>query len=130
MTRRAYLYFVLTFLLGVILGGVGVYYYLWQDGRIFHPDVFNKARAEEHLKKELNLTDSQLGQIDKIFDEMTAKLSVLQKQVDPEFQAVHYETRARIRQILDSDQAKRFDEYLKQMDERRRKRGLPSPPAR
>jgi hypothetical protein len=130
MTRRAYLYFILTFVLGAVLGGVGAYSCLWHYGRIQHPGDFNKARAEAHLKKELNLSDAQLKQVDQICDESSTKLSDLQKQVDPQFQAIHYETRGRIRQILDADQAKKFDEYLRQIDERRRRRGELSPPAR
>ncbi len=128
MTRRAYLYFTLTIVLGAVLGGVGVYYYLWHFGRIMHPDGFNKARAEEHLKQELNLSDAQLKQIDQIFDDSSGKLLDLQKQVGPQFQAIHYERRARIRQLLDPDQAKKFDEYIKAIDERRHRQGLPSPP--
>jgi Spy/CpxP family protein refolding chaperone len=128
MTRRAYLYFTLTFILGAVLGGVGAYYCLWHSGRIMHPDGFNKARAEDHLKKELNLSDAQLKQIDQIFDDSSKKLSDLQKQVAPQFQAIHFERRARIRQTLDPDQAKKFDQYLREIDERRHRQGLPSPP--
>jgi Spy/CpxP family protein refolding chaperone len=128
MTRRAYLYFTLTIILGVVLGAAGSYYCLWHTGRLQHPGGFNKARAEAHLKKELNLSDSQLQQIDQIFDVSSKKTVDLQKQIEPQFQAIRVETRAQIRQVLDSDQAKKFDEFVKQVDERRRRRGPPPPP--
>ena len=48
MTRRAYLYFGATIVLGAILGGVGVYYFFWHTGRIQHPGGFNKGRAVAH----------------------------------------------------------------------------------
>ena len=128
MTRRAYLYFTLTILLGAILGGAALYYFLWHTGRMQHPGGFNKARAEAHLKKRLNLSDDQLRQIDQIFDESAKKMADLQKQVDPQFQAVHQETRAKIRQLLDADQSKKFDDVLREIDERRKRRGLPPPP--
>jgi Spy/CpxP family protein refolding chaperone len=52
----------------------------------------------------------------------------LQKQIEPQFQAIREETRAQIRQVLDPSQAKKFDEFIKQVDERRRRRGPPPPP--
>jgi Spy/CpxP family protein refolding chaperone len=128
MTRRAYLYFTLTIILGAVLGGAGTYYLLWHTGRLQRPGGFNKARAEAHLKKELNLSDSQLKQIDQIFDVSTKRMTGLQKQIEPQFHAIRLETRAQIRQVLDPDQAKKFDEFVKQVDERRRRRGLPPPP--
>jgi Spy/CpxP family protein refolding chaperone len=128
MTRRAYLYFTLTIILGAVLGGAGGYYYLWHTGRLQRPGGFNKARAEAHLKKELNLSEGQLQQIDRIFDVSTKRMTDLQRQIEPQFQAIRVETRAQIRQVLDPDQAKKFDEFVKQVDERRRRRGLPPPP--
>jgi Spy/CpxP family protein refolding chaperone len=128
MTRRAYLYFTLTIILGAVLGGAGVYYFLWHSGRLQHPGGFNKARAEAHLKKELNLSDAQLQQIDQIFDLSSKKMADLQKQIEPQFQAIRVETRAQIRQILDPDQAKKFDEFVRQIDERRKRHGPPPPP--
>jgi Spy/CpxP family protein refolding chaperone len=128
MTRRAYLYFGATFFLGAVLGGVGVYYFLWHNGRLQHPGGFNKAHAEAHLKKELNLSDKQVQQIDLIFDESSRKIQDLQKQIDPQFQAIYLEGRAHIRQTLNPDQAKKFDDWVRQIDERRRRRGPPPPP--
>ena len=107
MTRRVYLYFVATIVLGAILGGVGVYYFLWYTGRLQHRMASNKDRAVAHLKKELNLSDAQTQQVGQIFDETSQKMRDLQKQIDPQFQAIHMETRARIRQILNPDQAEK-----------------------
>jgi Spy/CpxP family protein refolding chaperone len=130
MTRRVYLYFVATIILGAVLGGVGVYYFLWYTGRIQHPHAFSKDRAVAHLKKELSLTDAQTEQVSRIFDETSQKMRDLQKQIDPQFQALHQETRARVREILNPDQAKKFDEFVKSIDERHRRRGPPPPPPR
>src|ERR1039458_1891043 len=128
MTRRAYLYFTISIILGAVLGCAGAYYFLWQSGRLQHPGGFNKARAEAHLKKDLNLSDAQMQQLDQIFDDSSKKMADLQKLFEPQFQAIHQETRARIRQILDPVQAKKFDEFVRQMDERRKRRGPPPPP--
>jgi Spy/CpxP family protein refolding chaperone len=128
MTRRVYLYFIVTIILGAVLGGVGVYYFLWYTGRIQHPRGFNKDHAITHLKKELNLSDAQTQQIGRIFDDTSQKMRDLQKQLDQPIQALHQETRARIRQVLDPDQAKKFDEFVRSIDERHKRRGASPPP--
>jgi len=128
MTRRVYLYFVVTIILGAVLGGVGVYYFLWYTGRIQHPHGFNKERAIAHLKKELGLSDAQTQEISRIFDDTAQKMQEIQKQLDQPIQALHQETRARIRQVLNPDQAKKFDEFVRSIDERHRRHGPPPPP--
>ncbi len=127
MTRRVYLYFVATIILGAILGGVGVYYFLWYNGRLQHPASTRIDRVVR-LKKVLNLSDAQAQQIGRIFDESAQKVSDLQKQLDPQMQAIHMETRARIRQVLDPDQQRKFDDFVRAIDERRKRRGSPPPP--
>jgi Spy/CpxP family protein refolding chaperone len=127
MTRRVYFYFVATIILGAILGGVGVYYFLWYNGRLQHPTSTRPERLL-HLKKVLNLSDAQAQQIGQIFDESSQKVSELQKQLDPQVQAIHLETRARIRQVLNPDQQKKFDEFVRAIDERHKRRAsVPTP---
>ena len=129
MSRRVYLYFAVTILLGATLGGSGIYYFLWHTGRLHPPGGFNKDHAVAHLRKNLNLSDAQAQQVGQIFDEASQKVRDLQKQIDPQFQAIHQETRARIRQILDPEQAKKFDELIRAVDERHKRRGPAPPPA-
>jgi Spy/CpxP family protein refolding chaperone len=129
MNRRVYLYFVVTIALGAVLGGAGVYYYLWHNGRLHAPGGFNKERAVAHLKKNLNLTDAEVEQVGKIFDESSQKVKDLQKQIDPQFEAIHQETRVQIRQILDPEQAKKFDELMRAIDERHKHRSPAPPPS-
>ncbi|MFZ0963805.1 MAG: hypothetical protein WAO35_23310 [Terriglobia bacterium] len=130
MTRRVYSYFVATFVLGAVLGGVGVYYFLWYNGRLQHRGGFNKDRAVAHIKKDLDLSDAQTQQVGRILDEASQKVRDLQKQIDPQFEAIHQETRARIRQILNPDQVKKFDEFVRAIDERHRREGSRPPPPR
>ncbi len=121
MNRRVYLYFLVTIFLGAILGGAGTYYFLWHTGRLHRDTGFKQAIAVKHLKQVLNLSDAQVQQLNQIFDEASKETRDLQKQIDPQFQAIHMETRGRIRQILNSDQQKIFDEHIRQIDERRKR---------
>ena len=67
MSRRAYLYFALTFLLGAIVGGSCVYYYAWSTGHWRRP--FNRQNYVRRLKAELN------GLVDKERPEVVATVA-------------------------------------------------------
>jgi len=126
MTRRVYFYFFVTFILGAVLGGVGVYYYGWATGH-WHRG-FNRDRAIARLKNTLGLDDHQVQEIGQIFDDGSQKMRELQRQAEPQFQALREETRNRIRAVLNSEQVKKFDALMKEIDERHRRRGPPPPP--
>jgi len=119
MSRRAYLYFVLTFLLGVIVGGTCVYYYAWSTGHWRRP--FDRQSFISRLKGELNLSDTQVPQLEQILDGSTKKFRSAQQQADAQFNAIREETRAGIRQNLSPSQAQKFDELVRRWDERRRR---------
>lgn len=120
MTRKVYLYFVLTFLLGGIVGASGVFYYAWYTGH-WHRG-FSRDRFVRRLQGELNLSQTQVQQLTQIMDGMGKKLNDLQKQQEPQFQTVREETRNRIREILNPEQNAKFSELVKRWDERRRQR--------
>ncbi|HLI34288.1 MAG TPA: hypothetical protein VKW70_04520 [Terriglobia bacterium] len=111
MTRRAYLYFIVTFIIGIILGGAGVYYYAWSTGHWRRN--WSEEKAIHRLTRDLNLTPQQAQQLRPIMDDSIKKWNSLQEQVRPQFEALHTETDNRIRQILTPDQTRRFDELLR-----------------
>ena len=121
MSRRAYLYFVLTFLLGVIVGGASVYYYAWSTGHWHRP--FDRQSFVRRVKGELNLSDAQVTQLERIVDGSTAKVRAAQEQSDAQLNAIRQETRNQIRQILTPEQGPKFDELVRRWDERRRRSG-------
>jgi len=121
MSRRAYLYFTLTFLLGVVVGATSVYYYAWSTGHFHRP--FNRQSFVKRLKKELNLSDTQIPQLEQILDGSTARFSAAQQQSDAQLNAIRQETRSQIRQILTPEQSQKFDELVRRWDERRRRSG-------
>ncbi len=118
MTRRIYLYFTLTFLLGVIAGGAVFYFYAWHTGH--WERGFDPERIVRHLQKDLNLSSEQAQQVRQILRETRQKFSELQKQNEPQFTAIRKESQARVRQILTPEQAAKFDEIIRRVEERRR----------
>ena len=120
MTRRAYIYFVLTFLLGIILGGSGVFFYGWYSGHWRHE--FDLNRVVDRMKRDLSLEDSQVQQLRQILQESGRKRKELQQKNQPEFEALHEETRNQIRKILNPDQLAKFNEHARRSDERMKKK--------
>ena len=119
MSRRAYLYFALTFLLGAIVGGTCVYYYAWSTGYWRRP--FNRQSFVSRLKAELNLSDTQVFQLEQILDGSTKKFRAAQQQADSQSNALRQETRNRIRQILSPQQTQEFDALVRRWDERKKR---------
>jgi hypothetical protein len=119
MSRRAYLYFALTFLLGVIIGGTCVYYYAWSTGHWRRP--FNRQSFVSRLKAQLSLSDTQVFQLEQILEGSTKNFRAIQQQMDSQSNALREETRNRIRQILSQEQVQKFDELVRRWDERRQR---------
>ena len=119
MNRRVYFYFALTFLLGVVVGGAGLYYYAWNTGHWHRP--FNRQNFVQRLKTQLDLSESQVSQVERVIESTTAKFRSAQQQADTQLNAIREETRNGIRQILTPQQAQKFDELTRRWDERRRR---------
>jgi len=119
MSRRAYIYFALTFVLGVIVGGASIYYYAWSTGHWHRP--FNRQSFVQHVKSELNLSDTQVPQLQQILEGSTGKFGATQQQCDAQLNSIRQETRNQIRQILTPEQSQKFDELVRRWDERRRR---------
>jgi hypothetical protein len=124
MSRRAYLYFILTFVLGLIVGGAATIFFGWRSGMIrpHHPDEKHIVRF---LERDLNLSDSQTQQVEQIVHETGGKFRQLQQQNEPQFDAIRAESRDRIRKILNPDQLAKFNQLIERMDERRREHRRP-----
>ena len=130
-TRRVYVYFALTFLLGVLAGAAGAFFFGWH---MMGPQGRSGRREWilRHMTRELDLSSSQVGQVRAIMEETGGKIDALRKQQRPQFDALLAESRDRVRKILTPQQATRFDEMMKKFEEHRKRReegqGPPEPP--
>lgn len=116
MSRRIYVYFVLTFILGIIAGGAGVYYYAVRAGlwRI----AMDAPHVVARMKQDLNLDDSQVQKISAILEDYFRKRKDLDRQHAPEYDALRQQTRAQVRLVLNTDQLAKFNEHVRRTDER------------
>jgi hypothetical protein len=111
MKQRAYLYFLSTFLLGVVVGGVGLFLYAWYGGHWRRPGP--PRDFVQYLNRELKLDAQQTSQLTQILDEGHKKYDALHAQVRPQFEALRQETDNQIRQILNPEQSQKFDEVIR-----------------
>jgi Spy/CpxP family protein refolding chaperone len=119
MSRRAYVYFVLTFILGLVVGVGCSIFYGWHAG-MFHPRHPDEKRIVHFLQHRLNLDDTQTQQVDQIVRDSSEKFRQLQQQVDPQFDAIRQESQDRIRKVLNPEQLAKFNELVRHMEERRK----------
>ncbi|HUX09585.1 MAG TPA: hypothetical protein VMW51_03030 [Terriglobia bacterium] len=126
MKRRAYVYFALTFVLGLVIGSVGMYSYGWYTGH-WHRK-FSRDHVIKYLQHELDLSQTQAQQLKQIFRSMDQKEAELRDQVEPQFQAIREETRNETRKILNAQQLQKFNAMVKRWDARRKQHGPPPPP--
>ena len=83
-------------------------------------------RAQRDINKfydYLGLDEKQREQMHKIGEETRQEFQALRKETQPRFQAIQEESRGKIRAVLTEDQRAKYDEFRRNMDERRRNRG-------
>ncbi len=126
MKRRAYAYFVMIFVLGIIIGAAGMYSYGWYTGH-WHRR-FSRHHVVDYLQQQLNLSQAQTQQLQQILQAMDKKESALHDQVAPQFQAIREEARDETRKILNPSQVQKFNAMCVRWDAARRAKHRPPPP--
>jgi len=115
------------FLLGLIIGVGGAL--LWVDRG---PQNATNAiprfsgayrRNPVKLAELLHLTPEQDAKIRAIYDETRRESAALSKEMEPKFEAIRNKTNSRIAEILNDEQKKIWEEFLKQRDESRDRSG-------
>ena len=119
MSRRAYVYFFLTLLPGIIAGGTAVYYYAQHSGH-WHGH-FDQKRIVQRMARDLKLDDSQTQKVSAILDDYFAKRRELDQKHVPEYDALRQQAREQIRQVLNPEQLAKFNDHVRKMDERMKK---------
>lgn len=119
--EAAVLVFVV-FLLGLLLGGVGSH--LWDERVLGQAQVNTKPTRQQVLNDltlRLQLTPDQQKQIAVTIDDTRTKWQALYAPLDAPREQIRQQGRAGIRAVLTPDQQLKFDEFLKHLDEQRKK---------
>ena len=128
--RKAALWVGAVFLLGALLGGVLGFLFAHRpvnaaNAPLSEPE--RRARRVEQFTHELGLSPEQAQQLDAILLQRHTETKVIHDQADLQLEQVRQKGRAQVRAILTPEQLPKFEEFLKRMDEERKRNG-PSRP--
>src|ERR1051326_9202761 len=117
--QRATLWLAIVFVLGAALGGV--------LGYAAEPTVLSaearRAQRREKLAHEVELTPDQQKQVGAILDQAQTEYKAMHAVMDPQVEAVRQKTRDKIRGLLSEDQKPKFEEFLRKLDNERKRVG-------
>ena len=127
-TRKAALWVGLVFLLGLALGGFGGYIlahqkYTVTNASVPPSDAVRRAQKVQELTSLANLTPEQGQQVDAIIADIQTQMKSIRKTLEPQFDEARQRGRERIRAILTEEQKPKFEEFIRKMDEERRRNG-------
>ena len=128
--QRAALWVAVVFLLGVSLGGVVGYIFAHRSVSANAQMTAAERRAHkvEELTRVAGLTPEQQQQLDTILTQVHSEYKAVKEQSEAQIDQARQKGRNQIRAMLTPGQKPKFEEFLKKMDEERKRN--PPPPDR
>ena len=123
-TRKAALWVGVVFLLGAALGGMLGYVFAHRVIAAAPPQMTEaekRAQKVQRLTQELNLSPDQQKQLDAIITSVQAQYKAIHQSTDPQINEARLKGRELIRAILTPEQKPKFEEFLKRLDEERKR---------
>jgi Spy/CpxP family protein refolding chaperone len=123
--QRAAVWVAVVFLLGVLLGGVVGYVFAHHPVSANAPLSPQERRAQkvEELTRVADLTPEQRQQLEAILTHLHSEYKTLHEQSDAQIDQARQKGRNQIRAILTPEQKPKFEEFLRKMDEERKRNG-------
>jgi hypothetical protein len=125
-TGKAALWVGVVFLLGAALGGMIGYSYehhLVSAANTPLPEPARRAQRVEELTRVLGLTSAQSQQVDAILLERHTEVKTIHDQTDTQIEQVRQKGRDQIRAILTPEQKPKFEDFLRELDQKRKHSG-------
>jgi len=124
--QKASLWLALVFVLGTALGAVLGYAFAHRSYAAAPAQLTaeqRRAQKREQLAREVGLTAEQQKQVIAILDEAQGEYKAIHAVSDPQVDAVRQKSRDKIRTILTAEQKPKFEEFIRKMDEERKRLG-------
>src|SRR5262249_22569628 len=123
--QKATFWLALVFVLGTALGAVLGYAFAHRSYAAPPQLTVEQRRAQkrEQLRLEVGLTAEQQAQVIAILDEAQSEYKAIHAVSDPQIDAVRQKSRDKIRQTLTAEQKPKFEEFIRKMDEERKRLG-------
>ena len=127
--QRAAIWVFAVFVLGALLGSVSGYYFAERahasSTKPMLSDDARRAQKVAVLTKDLSLTPEQATQLDGAIREAQLKFKAIRDASQPQIDATRSEARERVRSFLTPDQRPKYEDYLRKLDEERKRNGQP-----
>ena len=81
----------------------------------------DRAEMFEKIRRDLNLTDEQSKDMQKVLDETANEFRALRSELRPKYEELRLKTRGRMRALLTTQQQQKFDALITEIDARRQK---------
>jgi hypothetical protein len=123
-TRKAAVWVSVVFLLGAALGGMVGYSYehhLVSAASTPLPEPVRRAQRVEQLTQLLGLTSAQSQQVDAVLLQRHSEAKAIHDQTDAQIDQVRQKGRDQVRAILTREQIPKFEEFLKNLDQKRKR---------
>src|SRR5215471_14768320 len=121
-TAKAALWVGVVFLLGAALGGILGYVFAHKSyAAVVQTDASRRQARVQQLTQEINLSSQQQQQLDKIITDMQGQFRDIRRQVDPQIEEARQRGRNQIRAILTPQQLPGFEDFLRRLDEERKR---------
>jgi Spy/CpxP family protein refolding chaperone len=124
VSRKAALWVGVVFLLGAALGGMLGYAFAHHTAMAAPAQMTEtekRAQKVQRLTQELNLAPAQQKQIEEIIASVQAQYKAVRQSAEPQINEARQKGREQIRAVLTPEQKPRFEEFLKRLDEERKK---------
>jgi Spy/CpxP family protein refolding chaperone len=123
-TRKAALWVGLVFLLGAALGGVLGNVFGVHARNVPPPQLTEgekRAQKVQRLTQELSLAPDQQKEVEAIIASVQAQYKAIRQSTEPQIDEARQKGREQIRAILTPEQKPKFEDFLRRLDEERKK---------
>lgn len=123
-TRKAAIWVVIVFLLGVAAGvmvGYGYAHHSVAAASTPLSEPERRARGVEKLTQELGLTSDQAKQLDAILLQWHTQSKAIRDESDAQIEQLRQKGRDQIRAILAPEQKPKYEEFVRKLDEERKR---------
>jgi len=124
VTRKAALWVGVVFLLGAAVGGMTGYIFAHHTALAAPAqltDAARRAQKVQHLTQELGLSAEQQKQLDVIMASVQAQYKAIHQTTEPQINEARQKGREQVRAILTPEQKPKFEEFLRRLDEERKR---------
>jgi Spy/CpxP family protein refolding chaperone len=124
--QKASLWLAIVFVLGTALGGILGYAFAHRSYAAEPTNLTAEARRtqrREQMAREVGLSADQQARVKDIFDRAQTEYKAVHDVMDPQIESVRQKTRDKIREQLTPEQKPKFEEFLRKLDEERKRVG-------